>query len=163
MQSSGFLALVALLGSLLVSCAGSAGAPSPSGVAPEQAGPSKTLVVVGRAEPPSLSSTAFRSLGLTPDLPTRIFNAHLTIRNDAGLPVPYLAEAVPQLNTDSWRVSPDGTMETLYYLKPNTAWHDGHSLTADDFSFAFEVFSEPALGANTTPPLSLMDRVTAPD
>jgi peptide/nickel transport system substrate-binding protein len=163
MGRSRLLGLVVLLSGFMAGCAGPAGAPFPSGAAEQQAGPSKTLVVVGRAEPPSLSSRAFRSLGLTPDLPTRIFNAHLTIRNDAGVPVPYLAQAVPELNTDTWRVNPDGTMETTYRLKPNTIWHDGQPLTADDFVFAQEVFAEPALAANTTPPGSLIDRVTAPD
>ncbi len=77
-------------------------------------------------------------------------------------PVPYLAEAVPQLNTDAWRVNPDGTMETRYRLKPNITWYDGQPLTADDFVFAEEVYTEPALAANTTPPGSLIGRVTAP-
>src|SRR5437870_10404950 len=40
-------------------------------------------------------------------------------------------------------VDAEGTMETLYHLKPNTTWHDGRPLTADDFVFAHEVFSEP--------------------
>src|SRR5207237_8710729 len=72
--------------------------------------PSKTLVVATRAEPPSLSSKPFRPLGLTADLSGRMFNAGLTDRNNAGLPIPQLAESVPQLNAADWRVNPDGTM-----------------------------------------------------
>ena len=63
--------------------------------------PARTLVVATRAEPPSLSGKAFRSLGLTADLSRRMFNAGLTIRGDDGQPVPYLAEAVPQLRTET--------------------------------------------------------------
>ena len=129
--------LAALLGSLLVGCAGTPGVARPS-AAPEQDVLSKTLVVVGRAEPKILSSTAFRSLGLTPDLPTRIFNAHLTIRNDAGLPIPYLADAVPLLDTETWRVGADGTMETVYRLKPNTAWHSRRRFRPEHGFFAPE-------------------------
>jgi peptide/nickel transport system substrate-binding protein len=92
-----------------------------------------------------------------------MFNAGLTIRNDQGVPVPYLAQSVPQLNTDAWRVAPDGTMETTYRLKPNVTWHDGRPLTADDFVFSFEVYSKEALGVAASPPINLMDRVTAPD
>jgi len=32
-------------------------------------------------------------------------------------------------------------METTYRLKPGIVWHDGQALTADDFVFAYEVFT----------------------
>ena len=155
------IAFVFSFGALLSGCIG----PTPGRPAPAQgeAPPTKTLVVATRAEPPSLSPKPFRSLGLTADLSRRMFNAGLTIRNDDGLPVAYLAESVPQLHTDAWRVSPDGTMETTYRLRPNITWHDGRPLTADDFVFAHEVFSTPALGLSGLPPVNMMDRVTAPD
>jgi peptide/nickel transport system substrate-binding protein len=92
-----------------------------------------------------------------------MFNAGLTIRNDAGLPVPYLADAMPQLNTDSWRVLPNGTMETTYRLKANATWHDGKALTADDFAFSYQVYANPDFGLAGTPPIGLMDQVTAAD
>src|SRR5712691_6674095 len=55
----------------------------------------------------------------------RMFNATLDLYDDRGQPLPYLAEALPVLNTDSWIVFPDGRMETRYHLKPNLVWHDG--------------------------------------
>jgi len=165
------MAWLVLIAMVLAACAGPTGtnpssgatAPGAAGAQPEAQQPSKTLVVVTRAEPPSLNPKPFRQLGLTSDLSGRMFNAGLVIRNDQGLPVPYLAENVPQLNTDTWRVSADGTMETIYRLKPNLTWHDGQPLTADDFVFAYEVFSTPTLGLATLPPVNFMDRVTAPD
>lgn len=48
----------------------------------------------------------------------RAFNAALALVDGDGGPRPYLAEALPQLNTDSWKVTPDGRMETTYRLKP---------------------------------------------
>ncbi len=36
----------------------------------------------------------------------RLFNAALSLVDDQGLPQPYLAERLPQLNTDTWRVFP---------------------------------------------------------
>jgi peptide/nickel transport system substrate-binding protein len=150
---------------VLVGCASSPTATSPGGAGTTQEAPrvSKTLVVATRAEPPSLSGKPFRSLGLTADLSGRMFNAGLTIRNDDGLPVPYLAERLPQLNTADWLVNPDGTMETTYHLKPNITWHDGQAMTAEDFVFAFDVFREPSFGLAASPPINLMERVTAPD
>ena len=50
-------------------------------------------------------------------------------------PYPVLAQAVPQLNTETWRVFPDSRMETTYKLRPGLTWHDGHPLTADDSAF----------------------------
>ena len=64
---------------------------------------------------------------------------------------------MPQLNTESWRVFPDGRMETTYALKPNLAWHDGAPLTADDFVFAWRVYATPELGVSNTPPASLIE------
>jgi peptide/nickel transport system substrate-binding protein len=92
-----------------------------------------------------------------------MFNADLTIRNDNGLPVAYLSEAVPQLNSDTWKVNPDGTMDTTYHLKANTVWHDGQALTADDFVFSAEVYKKPELGLADGVPMSLIAGVTAPD
>jgi peptide/nickel transport system substrate-binding protein len=157
--------VIIVLGAFLTACASPAGGPATGQPAARQegAGSNRTLVVAVRAEPPSLSAKPFRSLGLTADLSRRMFNAGLTTRKDDGTTVPYLAESIPQLNTDAWRVSPDGTMETTYKLKPNLTWHDGRPLTADDFVFAHEVYSTPALGLSGSPPLGQMDRVTAPD
>src|SRR5688500_17276152 len=89
--------------------------------------------------------------GLSPKLPgrganTREFNAFLSLIDDTGTPQPYLAETLPELNTSSWRVFPDGTMETTYQLRQGLTWQDGAPLTAEDFVFAFQVYRDPALG-----------------
>ncbi len=55
-------------------------------------------------------------------------------RSDAHeVPYPVLAEQLPELNTESWRVFPDGRMETVFRLRPGLTWHDGTRLTAEDF------------------------------
>ncbi len=46
------------------------------------------------------------------DFDQRIFNAFLDLYDDQQRPLPYLAEALPVLNTDSWQVFPGGKMET---------------------------------------------------
>ena len=66
----------------------------------------------------------------------RLFNASLSLMDSKGTIRPYLAEALPQLNTDTWKVLPDGRMETTYRLRSNLTWHDGQPLAADDFVFA---------------------------
>ncbi len=114
-------------------------------------------------EPVSLAAKPFQSTGISIAFATRLFNAHLDLLDARANPQPYLAESLPRLNTDSWRVFPDGRMETTYRLKPDLTWHDGTPLTAEDFVFAYRVYSAPGLGISDTPPQNLMDEVVAPD
>jgi peptide/nickel transport system substrate-binding protein len=71
-----------------------------------------------------------------------VVNADLTYRDGQDVPQAYLAEALPKLGTDSWRVFPDGRMETVYRLRPGLVWHDGTPLTADDFVFTQRVVTD---------------------
>jgi ABC-type transport system substrate-binding protein len=119
--------------------------------------------MVARSEVPSLGSKALAGLGLTSGTALRLFNAGLALPDDRGVAGPYLAEALPQLNTASWRVFGDGSMETTYRLRPDLQWHDGHRLTAEDFVFSWRVYATPELGQAASPPISLMERVSAPD
>lgn len=92
-----------------------------------------------------------------------IFNAALATGDEDGKPVPFLAERLPELNTDSWRVFPDGTMETTYRLAPNLRWHDEQPLTAEDFVFALKVFATPEYGVASSLPVRMMKEVLAPE
>src|SRR5438067_707306 len=101
--------------------------------------PSKTLVLMTRNEPDYLAAIGLvqsSSGGGSTGGRRRLFNAGLTLLDGDARPLPYLAESLPQLNSDSWRVFPDGRMETAYRLRPNLVWHDGAPLTADDFVFS---------------------------
>ena len=98
-----------------------------------------------------------------PSLTERIFNAAVAIIDGKGTPRPYLVEALPQLNTDDWRVSPDGRMQVTYRLRPNLTWHDGQPLTSSDFVFAYRVYTIPGLGMFAPTPQNLMERVEALD
>jgi len=93
----------------------------------------------------------------------RLFNADIANIDDQAVPQPYLVEALPRLNTDDWKVSPDGHMETTYHLRPNLAWHDGSALTSDDFVFGWRVYTKPDIGLAAQPPFSAIDEVQAID
>src|SRR5439155_4186873 len=145
--SSGLLLLFVLL---LSACAPAGPSSSPS------AGPSggvaqadRTLVAGVRVEPnslaerPVLQSAAFAGFALLKRLP----NAELTILDDKLVRHPYLAEALPELNSDSWRVFPDGQMETTWKLKPGIVWQDGTPFSAQDFVFAWRIYGAPEFAA----------------
>jgi peptide/nickel transport system substrate-binding protein len=97
--------------------------------------PSRTLSIVMRVEPLTiLEGSVDRSAIHKP-----LFAATLGAWNQQEQPFPILAEAVPQLNTDSWRVFPDGRMETTYRLRQGLTWHDGTPITAEDLAFTRRV------------------------
>jgi peptide/nickel transport system substrate-binding protein len=99
----------------------------------------------------------------SPVVTKRLFNAALALVDAHGNARPYLAASLPQLNTDSWKVSPDGRMETTYKLNPGLTWHDGQPLTADDFVFAQRVYGNRAFTIFTDEPQDRIENVSAPD
>ncbi len=99
----------------------------------------------------------------SPVVTKRLFNAALALIDGQGNARPYLAASLPQLNTDSWKVSPDGRMETTYTLRPGLTWHDGQPLTAGDFVFAQRVYSNRAFTIFTAEPQDRIESVAAPD
>ena len=154
-----FSALVALL---VLSCSPPTQDSRQSPAAPsDQPAPSRTLIVGHRYEMTSLAPKVLQANG--PISTTRLFNAALSMIDDDGRARPYLAEALPQLNTDSWRVFPDGRMETTYRLRDGLTWQDGAPLTANDFTFALRLYKDPNLGPFTRTPQNQIDAVLAPD
>ncbi len=148
---------------------GAACAPTPSqlggasGPAPAQASANRTLVMIARGEPTNLGAVRMVSAGPAGREVARLFFATLDFSDERGITQPYLEEAVPQLHTDSWRVFPDGRMETTYRLRPNLSWHDGTPLVAEDFVFGWRVYSTPAMGVAASRPINQMEDVLAPD
>jgi len=126
-------------------------------------GEPRTLTLSIAREPTFIAALAPLPSQQASDFYVRAFNAFLDLYDGDGRPVPYMAEALPALNTESWQVFPDGRMETRYLLKPNQVWHDGAPLTADDFVFTSEVWA-PSNGFRTAVvPYSLIESVSAPD
>ena len=158
MQYSQWLIAV-VVASFLVGCAPGEGA-SPSAPSNDPV-LSRTLVVAHRYEPISLAPKVLGTGG--PLSTTRPFNAALAMNDDQGQPIPYLAETLPQLNTQTWRVFPDGRMETTYVLRSGLTWQDGAPITAEDFAFAFEVYRDASFGVFIARPQDVMEAVLAPD
>jgi len=133
---------------------------SPSSVAPAS---NRSLVIVNTNEPVSLSARPLAETFISYFTVRQTFNASLIVLDDKGLPRARLAESVPQVNTDSWRLFPDGRMETTWKLKPGLTWHDGTPLVAEDFVFAWRLYSTPELGVAVAAPINQMEEIAAPD
>ena len=119
-------------------------------------------LVMGIANEPEVLTAATGISGSIAS-PIRLFNAGVALKDERGTARPYLAEALPQLDTESWKVFPGGRMETIYRLRPNLTWHDGAPLSAEEFVFAWRILSTPAFGVAGRPPHSQMEEVLAPD
>lgn len=136
------LLVVITAATVLAGCAPPVTGPGGVGNAPAPQGGPTHITMGVRYELISGQSKALNNS--SSDIQKRLFNASLALMDGKGQIHPYLAEALPQLNSDSWRVNADGSMETIYRLRPNLTWHDGNPLTADDFVFAHTVYSSKA-------------------
>ncbi len=105
----------------------------------------RTLTFLVKVEPVHLGPLDAATGAYSSDVIGGLFRAGLTQRDQFRVPQPQLAEALPRLNTDTWKVFPDGQMETGYRLRPNLTWQDGHPFTADDFIFTITVHHEPSM------------------
>jgi len=134
--------------------------------APSLAGTSRelrTLNVGLEREPSTLGLRPLRETFAATYYPNRTFNADFAFLDDLGAPQPYMVDALPRLNTETWRVFPDGRMETTYRLRANLAWHDGTPFSAEDYVFGWQVYSVPDLGLSRTAPFDGIDEVVAAD
>src|SRR5205823_3512821 len=112
-----WLALTLLMTAIVVACSPERATPGPSSSTGSQSSPARppqTLDMTIQVEPGAIASRALVERGVALHTTKRAFNADLVLLDDRGLPQPYLAEALPKLNTDTWRVSPSGEMETIY-------------------------------------------------
>lgn len=144
---------------------GACAAPAPTtpdiSTGASQPAQSRTLVAAVRYEANDLAAKT--AAGAPASFTKRLFNAALALIDSSGNARPYLAESLPQLQTDSWRVFPDGRMETTHRLRPGLTWHDGRPLTAEDFAFAFRVYTAGGLRFFTTRPQDQMESAIAAD
>jgi len=139
MMSHQFVYLVPLVAIALAAACAPAG---PGGSSSDQlrsatVDQSRTLRIVARVEAEDLTGSGGAS---KVEIPQRMFTAGLSATDHREVAYPVLAERLPQLHTDAWKVLPDGKMETTYRLRAGLTWHDGAPLTTDDFVFALRAF-----------------------
>ncbi len=167
MRRTSVLSLLSLAVVMMVAGCAPATGPAQTGSgaepAPRPAAAQKTLVIAQRGEPPTLAARSLVTQGSSLLIPDRFFNATLDVWDMHQVPHPQLAEALPELNTDTWRLFPDGRMETRYTLRPNLTWQDGTPLHAEDFAFALRVYKTPELGYSSTRPIPQMDEIQVQD
>jgi len=109
--------------------------------------PQKPIVIANAYEPATLETSFGQGSG---NLEFGIMlSGYLAYIDSPYKPMPYLAQELPTLEAGTWKVLPDGRMETLYKLRPNLRFHDGTPITAEDFAFGHEVRTNPLVPAPT--------------
>lgn len=160
------------LGLLLTTIGGCAPAPSAArSAAPSvdqgEPRPPKVLTLVIQKEPNTLhydvgpGGDVVRGGG-TVDV-MHITHEYLVVEDDRGRWVPRLAGEQLSVEKGTWRLNPDGTMDTVWKLLPNVRWHDGTPFTSDDLLFAFNVKKDPAVPYVWGAAVRLMQSAAAPD
>src|ERR1044071_7835113 len=94
----------------------------------------KSFVMAISAEPSTLGP--FQDGGTSHQGPVyQVLHDFLVIHGDQGQGIAHLAEERPSQAKGTWRVAPDGTMETTWRLRRGVKWHDGTEFTARDVVF----------------------------
>ncbi len=70
-------------------------------------------------------------------------NQYLVALGPDAQPQPRLLAELPTQDNGTWRVLPDGRMETTWKLRSDVLWHDGTPFTADDIVFSIFVNRDP--------------------
>lgn len=87
----------------------------------------------------------------------------LMAMNDRGAWLPRLAGERISVEGGTWRVHPDGSMETVWKLRPNVRWQDGTPFTSEDLAFTFMVYKDPELAGKEQRVLQFMESASTPD
>jgi len=104
-------------------------------------GRSKVLILGQTTEPTDLAEFAIQA---TRGNSTVISIAHqgLSATTESEARIPILATDVPNVQEGTWRIGPDGTMETTWKLRPDVKWQDGTPLTSADLVFSLQVYQD---------------------
>jgi peptide/nickel transport system substrate-binding protein len=134
--------------------------------APEQPRATKRITAAIKGEPKTLSRTV-SGIGSgqvqgSAEL-ERLINTGLSLLDDSGTLRPGLAEQIPSPENGLWKVLPDGTMETIWRIRPQAQWHDGAPFTASDLVFTAAVEQDAEIAVFKAPYSDFISGVVATD
>lgn len=105
----------------------------------------KVLTVGIQQEPTTLVGFVATTQRLGGGAPNVYYMVHddLVVENERGAYEARLARDQISTERGTWRVNPDGSMDTTWTLLPGIKWHDGTPFTANDLLFAVELLKDP--------------------
>jgi peptide/nickel transport system substrate-binding protein len=100
-----------------------------------------TLVIAATLEPKTLHPLFGVDGMATVEILGALFEP-LTVYDDQHRLIPCLATEVPSLANGGLQLPGDGTMISVWHLRPDARWSDGEPVTADDFIFTHRLVKE---------------------
>jgi peptide/nickel transport system substrate-binding protein len=157
--------LVLSIVTMLAACASPAApAESQSGGESRPAAGPKTLTIGLQRGLPQYGGFSGLSIATSASNVTPIMMDGLIYQDYHHVPFPQLATEVPSLEKGTWKIFDDGTMETIWTIRPNIKWHDGTPFTSDDLAFSYTVGRDRNLvNTRNTTAASLQRGVTVVD
>ncbi len=149
---------------LLAAC-GPAASPSEQtrqSASPRSSGP-KSFVWLLNREPEGFSELFGGSQSNHWRMPYEAMHDFLVVLDNNAEPVKRLATDLPSRDTGSWRINPDGTMETTWKLRSDAKWHNGEPFRAADHLLGWRVLRDPDVPNNKRAIVALIDRMETPD
>lgn len=163
-----FRRIIPLVGAALLALACAPAATTNPGITGEAAKPAAPKTLIMAVQDEATTVLLYGRLGEGGNTSARyeryqIFHANLTIYDQQSNVVAYAAEKVPSIENGDWKVSPDGTMEVTWHIRPDAYWHDGIPLAAEDFAFGFQVVTDKKLPVTGLGELLKISKVQAVD
>jgi peptide/nickel transport system substrate-binding protein len=143
-RAPAFLALASIL---LAACV-QRGAQAPENTPAQSPAAPRVITMTVLVEPTGIHFNGEQAGGGDGDV-RYIFHDELFVESAYESFGPQLAVELPAIDRGTWRLNPDGTMDTVWKLRPNIRWHDGTPFTSDDLAFTFRVNKDPAAGQST--------------
>jgi len=133
-----------------------------------------------RAEGPATSAQKTITIGMDEDIANlwdtiqsgggtgaremaNMVNQHFVAITSDGSPQPRLLAELPSFDKGTWRLMPDGRMETTYKLRSNVSWHDGAPFTAADVLFSWQIGRDPEVPNANQEALKVLEQMETPD
>jgi len=124
----------------------------------------RILVWAGLREPGTFQ--ALIGLGPSGSPASEIENVahnYLVVQTDQQDYVPQLAIEQPSVERGTWRINPDGSMDTTWRIYPNIRWHDGQPFTSADLLFTFGASIDTELPKSALGGLRFMESASVVD
>lgn len=157
----------AILGTAAIVAGACAPAAGPSSGAPgiaDKPVTKKVLTIADSGEPSSIIKTFMLEKATAGNNMFPIVHDGLTRSPEYQVNIPMLAAEIPSIEKGTWRVNPDGTMDTTWKLRPNVKWHDGAPFTSADLAFTFKASRDTDIaGLRVAASDALVASVSAPD
>jgi peptide/nickel transport system substrate-binding protein len=155
---------VALIFMVVATACSSAGAPQGAGQESRREPTAPKTLTIGIAQEPTdfygfAGSFGFGGVRQVPPIALDT----LVVQNGKGEYQPLLAAEQISVERGTWKLNDDGTMDTIWKLRPNVVWHDGTPFTSEDMLFTLTVLQDRDTGRTVSGRSDLVQSASAPD